>query len=123
MLDQGDDRLRRTFGVNYVSAVNLAGIRRSFEILQRAVGLRLRKAALDARGAAGMRFQVTGRAESDDFSVIDDAPAIAEPLGLLDIVRGHYNRFFLPFQLFDDVVNLSPHLGIEAGGRLLEKQE
>jgi len=45
------------------------------------------------------------------FSVIDDGHAIAEPLGFLDIVRGHYNRFFLPFQFFDDVVNLSPHLG------------
>jgi len=61
-----------------------------------------------------MRLQVTGRAESDHFSVIDDGHAIAEPLGFLDIVRGHYNRFFLPFQFFDDVVNLSPHLGIEA---------
>src|SRR6266481_10125146 len=123
MLDQGDDRLRRTFGVNYVSAVNLACIRRSFEILQRAVGLRLRKADLDARGAAGMRFQVTGRAKSNHFSVIDDGHAIAEPLGFLDIVRGHDNRFFLAFQFLDDVVYLSPHLGIEPGGRLIEEQD
>src|SRR6267143_1814319 len=97
MLDQGDDGLRRTFGMNYVSAVDLARIRRPFEILQRAIGLRLRKADLDARGAAGMRFQVTGRTESDHFSVIDDGHAVAEPLGFLDIVRGHYNRFFLRF--------------------------
>src|SRR6266581_2228611 len=54
--------------------------------------------------------------------MINDGHAIAEAFGLLDVVRGHDNRFFSALQLFDDVINFATDLRIKPSSRLVEKK-
>ena len=53
--------------------------------------------------------------------MINDGHAIAEALGLLNVMRGQEDRLFVAAQLFNDVVNFAPDLRIQARGGFVEK--
>src|SRR5260370_1389255 len=95
----------------------------AFETFQVAVGCRLRKADLDARGAAGVGFQCPRCAEGDDFALIHDRDAVAKALGFFDIVRGHQDGFFLAAKFLDDVVNLAADLRVKSGGGFVKEDD
>src|SRR5215470_3109953 len=104
-----------------VSAIEVPGIHDAFEISQRPVGLGPGKPHFDARRASSPSFQFARSAESDHISMIDDSYAVTEAFGLLDVMRGHENGFFVAFQFLDDVIDFSSDLGIETRGRFVEK--
>src|SRR5258708_14314330 len=60
---------------------------------------------------------------SDDPAVIDDGEAVAETFGFVHVVSGEQDSapFFL--EDADDVPELAAALGIESGGRLVEKED
>src|ERR1700674_5993606 len=55
--------------------------------------------------------------------MVNNRHSVAEAFRLFNVMRGHDNGFPVAAQLFDDVVNLPANLRIEAGGRLIEKQD
>src|SRR5580698_641908 len=107
MFDERNDGLRGPFRMNHAGSVDHARVGHTVKRLQNAIRLRLREADFDARGAAGMRLQITGRAEGDDLAVIDDGYTVAEAFGFLDVVGGHYQRFLFALELFNDVVDFA----------------
>ena len=62
-----------------------------------------------------------GRALANDSAMVDDGDAIAEALGLFDVVRGEDDRFLVALELFNDVVDFASDLRIEAGGGFIEE--
>src|ERR1700761_5699090 len=59
--------------------------------------------------------------ESDDPPMIHDRYPIAEPLRLVHVVRGEYDRASGLLQAFDEVPQVAACLRIEPGSRLIEK--
>src|SRR5882762_9626311 len=95
-----------------------------------AVGLAIHSATdsaidseLDHVMAAEAVDEVGGSAFGDDLAVIDDGEAVAEAFGLVHVVSGEEDRptFFL--EDADNVPELPAALGIESGGRLVEKKD
>src|SRR3954451_4576011 len=68
-------------------------------------------------------LDLAGSSELDDLSRIDNGDTIAKPLGLFDVVGCDQNGAAVFFQLLDYAVNFMTYLRIEAGCRLIEKQE
>ncbi len=73
-------------------------------------------------GAEG-RDQLAGRAEGDHATVVDDGDTIAEALRLFHVMRGQEDGAAGLLELEDEIPELPSRLGIEAGGRLVEKQQ
>ena len=67
--------------------------------------------------------QLARRAERDDLAVVHDRHAVAQPLGLVHVVRGQQDRPAGLLELLDEIPELPPRLRIEAGGRLVEKEQ
>src|ERR671925_1034775 len=67
--------------------------------------------------------QLTRRAEGDDATVVDDRDAIAQALRFLHIVRRQHNRSPTLPQVANELPKLAARLRIEAGRRLVEKQQ
>ena len=64
-----------------------------------------------------------GGPEADHPAVVDDGDPIAEPFGLLHVMRRQDNRPPRSLELLDEIPELAAGLRIESGGRLVEKQE
>src|SRR3981081_2001028 len=67
--------------------------------------------------------QVGRSAFGDDLTVIDDGEAIAEAFGFVHVVSGEEDGAALFLEDADDVPELAAALGIEAGVRVVEKQD
>jgi hypothetical protein len=67
--------------------------------------------------------ELGGRALRDDLPVIYDRDPIAEPLGLLHVVRRQENRAPGRAESLELLPELEPALRIEAGRRLVEKED
>src|SRR5438105_1505966 len=64
------------------------------------------------------------RVEGDDSTGVDDRDAVAEPLGLVEVVRREDNRHLVaPPQHRDEIEELVADEGIETDGRLVEEQD
>src|ERR1044071_762626 len=72
---------------------------------------------------AETRDELLRGAEGDDLAVVHDRHAIAELFGFLHVVRGDDDGAACAFDSFDEIPELPPRLGIEAGGGLVEKEE
>ncbi len=68
-------------------------------------------------------FEFERRALADDFAVVDDGDAIAEALGFFDVVRGEDDSFLVALELFDDVVDLTANLWVEASSGFVEEND
>ena len=88
-----------------------------------AAGQRLLAANLDDGGPEGARAYVGRRADRDDLAFVDDRDAVAEPLGLLDIVRGQQDGALLVAKGADERVDLVTRLRVETARRLIQEQE
>ena len=64
-----------------------------------------------------------GEPRRDHAAAVDDRDPVAKLLGLLHVVRGEYGGASLATAIADDLPHLPPRVGIEAGGRLVEKQQ
>src|SRR4029077_10174744 len=67
--------------------------------------------------------ELGGGAFGDDLAVIDDGEAVAEAFGLVHVVRGEQDGPTALLEDADDVPELAAPLGIEFGGRLVEKKD
>ena len=67
--------------------------------------------------------QLLRSAQRDDAAVIHDGDAVAQALGLIHVVRGENDGAARLLELVDQVPQMAARLGIEAGGRLVEKQQ
>ena len=68
--------------------------------------------------------QRRGRVERDDRAVVDDRDAVAEPLGLLEVVRRQHDRHLVALaQTGDDVEELEADPRVQADGRLVEEED
>ena len=72
---------------------------------------------------ADRRDQLARRAERDHLAVIDDRDAIAQPFGLVHVVRRQQNGAAGALELLDQIPELAPRLRVEAGRRLVEEQQ
>src|SRR5438309_7865626 len=68
-----------------------------------------------------MRFQFARRAESDYLAEVHDGDAVAEALGLFNVMCGHQNGFFLSAQLLNNVVDFPAHLRIQSRGWFVQE--
>ena len=68
-------------------------------------------------------LQLLGGALGDDLAVVDDGDAVAERVGLLEIVGGEEDGGAGFAQPADLVPHPGPALGVEPGGRLVEEEE
>src|SRR5690606_40349743 len=59
----------------------------------------------------------------DQAAVVDDAEAVAEPLGLLHVVGGVEDRHALPGQGLDALEDGVAALGVDADGGLVEHEQ
>src|SRR5512138_156716 len=55
--------------------------------------------------------------------MVDDGDAVAEPLGLIHVMRREEYRAARRFELLDEVPDLSARLGIEPRRRLVEEEQ
>ena len=80
--------------------------------------------AFDLDGGVGQRalLNLARRAHGDDAAFIDDGHAVAELLGLFDVVRGEQDGALLAAQVLHQLVNFQARLRIEAGGRFVQEQ-
>src|SRR5687767_11551753 len=67
--------------------------------------------------------QIAGPALRNHFAVIHDRHPVAEPLGLFHVMSGDHDGAPGPLDLFDRLPELPAGLGIETGGRLIEKEQ
>ena len=67
--------------------------------------------------------QLAGRLIGDQPAVVDDRDAVAQLLGLLQIMGGEHHRHALVVESADIVPELLAKLDIDAGGRLVEHQD
>ena len=109
------DRDRRPGGA-HLQACGL-GVRAH---LREPLGLRVHLRGL-APGV--LSHEVGGLAAADDLAVRHQRHLVGEPLGLLDVVRGHQDRRPLGAERIDQRPELGADLGIEADGGLVEQQE
>jgi hypothetical protein len=108
---------RRTFEHDVVHTVN-ADERGG----RPAVRLRLGELDLD-RVTAQLGLELVGRALGHDEAAVDDRELRGEPVRLLEVMRGQEDRQ-APFvgEARDLLPHRRPHLGIEAGRRLVEEE-
>ncbi len=78
---------------------------------------------LDEALAEGTLLDLARFADLDDLTLVDDGYAIAQPLSLFDVMRGQEDGALGVAELLDQAVDLEANLGIEPGGRLIQKQE
>jgi hypothetical protein len=71
--------------------------------------------------AAGHQF--LGAPVGDDFPVVDDQNAIAQPFGLVEIVGGQHDTDPFVAKLVDDVAHHQACGGIDAGGGFVEERD
>ena len=83
-----------------------------------------RRRAFDRDGGSGQGalLNLARRADGDDAALVDDGHAVAELLGLLDVVGGEQDGALLAAEVLHQLVNLQARLRIEAGRRLVEEQ-
>src|SRR5215471_2727208 len=67
--------------------------------------------------------KVRGRTQSDDAAVVHDCHAITEPLRFIHIVCGQDDGATDAPEFFQQVPEVPARLWIEAGGRLIEKEQ
>ena len=87
------------------------------------VGCR-RRARPRARRRAARALSSSGVPSRDDLAPIDDRQLRGEPVGLLEVVGGEQDRS-CPARRPARAISLphvGPHLGVEAGGRLVEEE-
>ncbi len=77
----------------------------------------------DARIRAGVDQQPLGGVQGDDSRVVHDGHAVAEDLGFVHVMRGEDDRFALALDQPHQIPEVAPGLGIEAGRRLVEKED
>ncbi len=85
--------------------------------------LRRRAVDLDRLGARVLGDELARRAGGDGAAVGHDRHAVAEALGLLDVVRRHQDARALAAQQVDQRPQLLADLRVEADGRLVEQHE
>ena|SRR5450432_1984203 len=68
-------------------------------------------------------FQLARRAGGDDAALIDDGHAVAEAFGFLDVMGGDQYGFLVALEFFDDVVDFTAHLRVQARGGLVEEND
>ena len=69
------------------------------------------------------RSSSRGVPTGDHLAVVHDRHAVAEPLGLVHVVRRQQDRPAGALELVDEIPELPARLRIEAGRRLVEKQQ
>ena len=75
-------------------------------------------------GPVERRFELVGRAASDDLTVTHDGDALAEAIRLLHVVRGQKDRHAgLRAQVGKAIPDGAARHGIEAGCRLVEEEQ
>src|SRR5579862_3289570 len=84
---------------------------------------RRHRAHLRARRGTMFGDEVSRRAARDDPPVVDDGDPVAQPLGLVHVVRREDNRSPRCAKALDDVPHLAARLRVEARGRLIEKEQ
>src|SRR5947207_12967613 len=67
--------------------------------------------------------QIGRRARLDDLAVVHDREPVADPLGLLHVVRGEEQRYAAAFEPVEQVPDCQPRLRIEPGGWLVEHDQ
>ena len=82
-----------------------------------------REGELDDVLAAEPGDQLGRRAQGDHLAVIDDRHPVAQPLGLVHVVRRQQDGPALGAEAADDVPELPARLRVEAGRRLVEEQQ
>src|SRR3954452_17417511 len=63
------------------------------------------------------------RSLGDDPSLLDDRDAVAQRLGLVEVVRGQHDRLAEVLERADDLPRRAPRRRVEAGGRLVEEDQ
>src|SRR3989304_5380338 len=71
----------------------------------------------------GRRDERAGRTESDHLAAVDDRHPVTESLRLFHVVSGQQQRAPSPAQALDDLPDLAPRLGVEAGRGRVEKEQ
>ena len=87
--------MRRALTVKHVSAIQRPAVVDAFQAAKRFIGFGFCEADFDASLVAGSLLQLMRSSHADDFAVVNDGDAVAEALGLFDIVRGEDDGFFL----------------------------
>src|SRR5579872_549180 len=77
----------------------------------------------DAGLAENAFLQFARRAQGHNLAFVNDRHAVAETFGLLDIVRGQQDRALVGLEFFNQRMNLQAYLGIQTGGRFVQKNE
>ena len=67
--------------------------------------------------------QAARRIQRDYLAVIHDGDTIAKFFCFVHVVRGEQDCASAAFQLVDEIPKLAARLGVQAGGRLIEKEE
>ncbi len=78
---------------------------------------------LDDLPAGVLGDEFTGRALGDDAAHVHDHEPVAQLLGLVHVVRGQHERDALALELPQPLPHEVARLRVEAGGRLVEKQQ
>ena len=129
LVEQGGDRavrLRRP-------SANIRRSRPAPQAPSRGPGTnRLRSSAARARSlerelddmiAAQPGDQLGRRSLGDDLALVDDRHPVAEPLGLVHVVRRQDDRAAAIAQVANHVPELPPRLRVEAGRRLVQEED
>ena len=78
----------------------------------------------DDQVAGDLRLEVVGGVGGDDLAAVDDDDAVAQRVGLVEVVGGEeHRRPALAAQLGDVPPQVGPRLRVEAGGGLVEEDE
>ncbi len=112
--DGQEDPLALAADVAYAGHLPQPGVGGVFAVLQGELDDVLRPEGSD---------ELARSSEGDHSSVIDDRDSIAEPLCFFHVVGGQQDGAAGPLEIQDEIPELSPRLGIESGGRLVEEQE
>ena len=83
--------------------------------------VRLRHRTIGTRASGPPKF--ADASDVDQPAAEDDAGAIAELRGLVEVVRGQQDRGALGLERPDELPELAPSLGVEARGGLVEEQQ
>src|SRR5580698_7890586 len=78
---------------------------------------------LDDVLAADGRDELLRRAQRDDLAVVHDGDTIAEALGFFHVMRGQDDGASCLLESVDEIPQVAAGLRIEAGRRLVEKQQ
>ena len=78
---------------------------------------------LDDREIADERFEAGGGIESDQATLVNDADAVAERIGLEHVMGGEQDGLALGLEVADDLAELASADGIETDGRLVQEKD